>query len=784
MPSYFTPGVWFETLDRGAQPIDPLRTDIAAFIGVAERGRLDVPVRVNSIEQFRSEFGELIPNALLAYSVKAFFENGGRSCSVVRVAAPLTTANSAGVQPPDRLSSLVTSTAGFAAGAAATITQTVVTATAGVQPPDRASSIASSVDGFTQRSLVRVTQGGKPTTYHHIAAVDVAAKTIVWDSPLDGAYNLLLPITLTTTRQIDRLIASVSAGTLGWTRPLDDAIVLAGPIQFASGTSVASFDLIDDAAQPTLRLTASSPGAWGNLLTVLVVRTNLHSTRTDGAQPPHRMWSIVDSVVGFETGTVVRLDQQGLAGEVHAVVSGIDASERQIFWTAALDAALDLTAAGATITIESSEFALSVYENGTVRETFEALSLEASNKDHYAPAVIAASSAFIRLENLQSVTPAPHNFPDAQFPALENGRATLRGGRDGIAALSTRELMGDRGSDERRGLRTLEVINDVSAIAVPDILIERVPPVDFVPPPKPLPPDECDPCAVLPPAVADPPPPRIDEQTATFTIDDVFRVQQAIVEHCERMRDRIALLDPPNFKPTQLAEIRSWRRRFDSSYAALYYPWVIALDPAARGTSLVRAIPPSGHVLGIYSRSDQNTGVHKAPANEELQWAQDLTIEVSPELQGLLNPMGINAIRPFAGRGLRVYGARTVSSDASWRFVNVRRLFIMIERALEKSLQWAVFEPNDSNLRQKITLAISAFLTGLWQRGALAGQVAGEAFFVRCNDANNPPDLQAAGQMLAEVGVAPVTPAEFVVLRIGRVEDALQVTEAVEGAAA
>ncbi len=784
MPTYVTPGVWFETLDSGAQRIDPLRTDIAAFIGVAERGRLDVPVRVNSIEQFRSEFGELIPNALMAYAVKAFFENGGRLCSVVRVAAPLVAADAIGVQPPDRASSLVTSTNGFAKGAAATIAQTIVAATAGVQPADRLSSIAASVDGFTQRSLVRFEQAGKPTTHRHVAAVDAGAKTIFWDSALDAAYDLLLPITLTTTRQIDRLIDDVSSGTLTWARPLDEAIVLTAPIHFESGASVASFDLIDDVARPTLRVTASSPGAWGNQLTVLVVRTNLHSTRSSGDQPSHGMWTVVESVVGFDTGTVVRLDQQGLTKEVHAIVKGVDPSERQIFWTAALDSAIDLAPAAPAIAIESAEFALSVYENGRVRETFEALSLVAENRNHYAPDVIAKASAFIRLENRNSSTPAPHNFPDAQFPALENGRATLRGGRDGIAALSPRELTGDRSADERRGLRTLEVIGDVSAIAVPDVLIERVEPVDFVPPPPPPEPDLCDPCALPPPPIADPPPPQIQEMSATFTLDEVFRVQQAIVEHCELLRDRIALIDPPNFKPTQLAEIQSWRRRFDSKYAALYYPWVIALDPAARGTTLTRAIPPSGHVLGIYARTDRSVGVHKAPANEELEWAQDLTIEVSPALQGLLNPMGINAIRPFAGRGLRVYGARTVSSDPSWRYVNVRRLFIMIERALEKSLQWAVFEPNDFQLREKITLAISTFLTGLWQRGALAGDVVDDAFYVRCNDANNPADAQAEGRLLAEVGVAPVIPAEFVVLRIGRVEDVLEVTEEVEGVAA
>lgn len=778
MPAYFTPGVYFETLDSGAQRIDPLRTDIAAFIGVAERGPLHQPVRINSIEQFRSAFGELMPNALLAYAAKAFFENGGVACSIVRVAVPLATSDATGPQDPARLESGVTSTVGFAAGAAVTITQTVATATAGAQPADRLSSVLASVDGFAQGALVRIQQAAQPTTYRRIASVDSATKTLLWDAALDAAYNLALPISFTTNTRFERLLAGVSAGKLQWTRPLEEAIVLAQPIHFESGASKAAFDLLDDASQPTLRVTASSEGAWGNALAIQLVRTSRRATRFSGAQPVDRKSSIVESVVGFTTGTVVRLFHDGVPKEVHAVIKSVDASERRIVWTAPLVLALDLTK---TISIESAEFALSVYENGRIRETFEDLSLVAAHKG-FAPAFVNATSAFIRLQQLPSPTAPPHDFPDPQSIALTRGRALLVGGRDGIAALAMKDFTGDRASDERRGLRTLELINDISAVAAPDLFVERVPAAEIIPEPKPEP-DPCDPCAVIPPLIADPPIPKIEEQSATFTLEQAWLVQQTIVEHCERMRDRIALLDPPNFTPAQRAEIESWRRRFDSSYAALYYPWVLVVNGVRPQINLTRAIPPSGHVLGIYARSDRNTGVHKAPANEQLEWAQDLSIEVSPEWQALLNPIGINALRPFAGRGLRVYGARTVSSDPSWRFVNVRRLMIMIERALEKSLQWAVFEPNDNHLRDKIAIAIAGFLDTLWRRGALAGATAEESYYVLCNDSNNPPDDQAAGRLLCEVGVAPAIPAEFVVLRIGRVEDVLEVTEA-EGAAA
>lgn len=785
MPLYLTPGVRFEALDRGAPPIEPFRTDIAAFIGVAQRGPLHKPLRVESFEQFRSAFGDLIENALMPFAIKAFFENGGRTCYAVRVAAPVAATFTAGPQPADRMSSNVASTTGFVAGAVVTLTQESAAHTAGVQPADRSASIVDTVDGFAQQSLVRMVQGGAPTTYRHVAALDAAAKRFVWDRPLDAAYDLTQPITFATMNASDRLIDSVAGATITWTRALDPRLVLANPIDLATGAAVASATLVDDAAQPTLTISAINEGTWGNHVSVRVARTSTFAARTRVvAQPADRLSSLVESVVGFAAGTVVRLFQDGLAAPVDAVIAAVDPGDARIVWTAPLPPALDLgKAANALdphpIALESAEFTLSVYEDGQLREVFELLSLVRGNARYYAPNVINGASAFIAVADLGSPTAPPHDFPDPQSPSLDDDVAHLRGGRDGIAALTTRDFTGDLSIDARRGLRTLELIQDVSAIAAPDLLIERIPAVEILPPPV-VKIDPCDPCAVAPPGVADPPPPELFEQSATFTRDQVFTVQQAIVDHCERMRDRIALLDPPNFAPMERSEIDSWRRRFDTSYAALYYPWILVVDPLRRVGDLVRAIPPSGHVLGIFARSDRAVGVHKAPANEELLWAQDLTIDVTPEFQGVLNPKGINALRPFAGRGLRVYGARTVSSEPAWRFLNVRRLFIMIERAIDKALQWSVFEPNDVHLREKISLTLSTFLTQLWRSGALAGATVEESFYIRCNDSNNPPELAAEGQMLAEVGIAPTIPAEFVVLRIGRVEDALQVTESPE----
>ena len=215
----------------------------------------------------------------------------------------------------------------------------------------------------------------------------------------------------------------------------------------------------------------------------------------------------------------------------------------------------------------------------------------------------------------------------------------------------------------------------------------------------------------------------------------------------------------------------------DTEFAALYLPWVYVVDPLQPGTQLVRRIPPSGHTAGVYANTDLTVGVHKAPANTELVWAQALTAEISENVQGFLNPINIDCLRAFPGRGMRVFGARTLSSDPAWRFVNVRRLVSMIEHALLISLQWSVFEPNNVFLWHKVSLAITSFLEALWQKGALAGNSAADSFYVRCNATTNPLAVTQAGEMIAEVGVAPTRPAEFVVFRIGRSEDVLEVTE-------
>jgi len=281
----------------------------------------------------------------------------------------------------------------------------------------------------------------------------------------------------------------------------------------------------------------------------------------------------------------------------------------------------------------------------------------------------------------------------------------------------------DKGPNARTGLKSFEDIDDISLVLAPGM---------------------CDPA-----------------------------IQDALLTHCELKKDRFAVLDSP--ETIDMGGIDKIPKPRDSKYGAYYFPWIEVYDPE-RGNIFV---PPSGHMVGIYSRVDSERGVHKAPANEIVRGALGLKYGISRSEQDLLNPKGINCIRDFSrrGRGIRVWGARTISSDASWRYINVRRLFIMIEESIEIGLQWAVFEPNDHKLWKKITRDVSGFLYRVWRSGALFGKNPEEAFFVKCDEETNPPEVIDAGQVITEIGICPVKPAEFVIFRIGQWQSGSDIAE-------
>lgn len=355
---------------------------------------------------------------------------------------------------------------------------------------------------------------------------------------------------------------------------------------------------------------------------------------------------------------------------------------------------------------------------GEAQETYENVSLGKRNVKNVVEAVNQASILVTVLE-ASTTGSISERVP-------ETGMYIIKAAQKALATqIQPGHFKGDVST--RSGLEGLEIAEDVTMVCCPDLMAAY--------------------------------------QSGALDRDGVKAVQLAMIAHCERMGDRIAILDPlPDLAPQDAQRWRERETNYDSKYAALYYPWIKVDGPDGRPMP----VPPCGHVAGIYARSDTERGVHKAPANEVVRGALETVSQVTKGEQDMLNPIGINCIRSFTGRGLRVWGARTLSSDPAWRYVNVRRLFNFIEKSIEGGTQWVVFEPNDADLWARVTRDITAYLTGVWRDGMLFGSSPAQAFYVKCDAELNPPDVRDRGQLIIEIGLAPVKPAEFVVFRLSQ----------------
>ncbi|MDU0290347.1 phage tail sheath family protein [Saccharothrix longispora] len=389
-----------------------------------------------------------------------------------------------------------------------------------------------------------------------------------------------------------------------------------------------------------------------------------------------------------------------------------------------------LPSAGADVSVEVADadgenppedrFKLLVRQGDRVVETFDVSTRR--NLKNYVVTQVAERSKLIAVTEQAGTALSRPDKQSVVLPAAPSDAAKP-------AKVDANEYVGD--AEARTGFGGLENVDEVTMVAVPDLMSAY--------------------------------------QRGMIDLEGVKTVQNAVIAHCERMGDRVAVLDaPPGLSPQR---VRAWRQdeaNHDSRYAALYYPWITVFDPATGRNALV---PPSGHVAGVWGRSDAERGVHKAPANEVVRGAVDLETALSKGEQDLLNPVGVNCLRSFPGRGIRIWGARTLSSDPAWRYLNVRRLFNFLEESILIGTQWVVFEPNDDRLWAGIRRNITAFLTEQWRQGALFGRTPAEAFYVKCDRDNNPQESIDLGQVVCEIGVAPVKPAEFVVFRLAQFSD-------------
>jgi uncharacterized protein len=673
MPGYLSPGVYVEEFAIGATPIEGVGTSTAGFIGMAEKGESEgLPVFVSSINQFQQEFGEFLPPSygsfrFLSYAVASFFTNGGSGCYVMRVVPSNAVAAFHATVPRGVVLPL-------SQDAAALGTKIIVPSLRGIDTTSKISLTSFNTDG-----TVNHTEPFSVSAYNKATGEVTLSGALVNDYPLK--------ISLVTVTDINGAYTAAGA---------------------------------------TLRLEATSKGAWGNniyvqAMPVSQVRTQiLEIMGTPTTSKQYR----VNNKNGFYIGAIVEYDNKKT--KQYTRVAGLQDDLVTFADHLTDNAAVVDTTPDPEKVLSICEFALSVFymnqqKTFELKETFANLSMF-PDAPNYCEKQINNRSAFISVKSpyataadfLSHVDP----FDMPTNAAIVNGIAcvNLSSGTDGtiVPADMPVAIKGlDNGPGKRTGIEAFKDIDDVSIMAVPGV-------TDLV-------------------------------------------VQMALIAHCENAGDRFAVLDMPDSAQTVTA-CKKACDPLSSSYAALYHPWIQSLDPL---TSQNTFVPPSGAVMGIYARCDQKVGVHKAPANEDIRDANDLMYRLNQAEQDQLNPHGINVIRVFPGRGIRVWGARTLAKGL-WQYVNVRRLFIYLEKSIYLATQWVVFEPNDIPLWARVKQTIVQFLTDQWRAGMLAGATADEAFFVKCDRTTMSQGDIDNGRLICVIGVAPVKPAEFVIFRIAQ----------------
>lgn len=447
-----------------------------------------------------------------------------------------------------------------------------------------------------------------------------------------------------------------------------------------------------------LRVKAANEGKWGNRIQITLNTVTKRKMQLVGQTEDGFVAKNVD---GFREGDLV------VCGEEYNRIKSIfdnTVTFEEPFKAEVVDASL---IPSTLLYLVETDMSIRYGEDA---ENYTGLSLNVANPNYIAYRV--AASELVKLEAELTNTIAN---PVEQILGEGNtsGMFMLEGGQDGsIGKINAGTFIGeDKGPGKRTGILSFEENNVVSMLAVPGV-----------------------------------------------TIPEVI---VALVGHCENLKSRFAVIDMPK-EMTKTKDLINYREMIDSTYAAMYHPWIQVFD---RSSNKPDFIPPSGAVLGVYSRTDINRGVHKAPANETI-FCTGLSVGYTKGEQDILNPAGVNLIRAIPGQGIRIWGARTASSNKNFKYVNVRRLFIFVEESIKANTNWVVFEPNDVALWQRVQMTVANFLDNLWRGGMLAGASASEAYFVEIGPSTMSRDDIMNGRLICNVGIAPSRPAEFVVFRV------------------
>ena len=753
MPQYRSPGVYVEEIDAGPKPIEGVSTSICGAVGMTALGPTSgKPEVVTSFAEFTRKFGGYLPTPDAAtqakwanpndggywwqfpLAVRAFFDNGGEQIYIKRVCAKGAVASSGilgqGVA------------AGLALDAAINATELRLTHLTGI-------SRSKSIQIFKGDDGQQVGGAGHNFTIdsidYTVGSIKLTAAVPIALSAKRGDFVQIRTLSASTVPASEQMLKFTAKAKGKWgddvrvrVRPMvggtynvlfDPGLssgsplstTVAAPITFAAGNS-------------KVEILSATGLASGDHVTIGGVEYPIQGLNVPGTGNPTFQVAAVD-LSSVPVGTSVKKlraanDPTTTAQTINvwgasaiydkAIVELSDGKDTETF-TVSGKAGNTLTLSGKPTGHYYEGYKLRVIEaevtvqyvpaaGDAVEETFANLHLTDDGSTSYLVTGVNKGSKLVDATALNLSGTADL----AKFPAAPvNGDwLGLAAGDDNLASLTTDDFVGvDGGSGNRTGIQAMEDITDVSIVIVPGMWASVI--------------------------------------------------QSALITHCESLKSRFAIIDPPN--GLDIAGIRAFRAPLDTKYAALYYPWVVVRDPSV---ALDVATAPSGHMAGLYARVDNERGVHKAPANEVIRGIQKLADDVTKREQDLLNPENINALRYFPGRGNRVWGARVITSDAAWKYVNLRRLFIYVEQSIDHGTQWVVFEPNDEPLWARVRQTVENFLTTVWRSGALQGSKASEAFFVKCDRSTMTQDDIDNGRLICQIGIAPVKPAEFVIFRI------------------
>jgi phage tail sheath protein FI len=826
MPQYLSPGVYVEEVDAGPKPIEGVSTSVAGAVGVTARGPdTGKPVLVTSFAEYLRTFGGPIDvDAVVEarwsdddqlgefwtfpLAVKGFFDNGGQQLYVRRVTAKNAVASQTSLgegvmtfvnknAPAGATQLKLESLIGIQTGTAITLSIDGTTLSITPSAYDSSTGTITFSPPLTNRVQANrdfVTVMSQAGTSMKIVAKSAGAwgdQLQVRARPMDaGAFALMADpaiggaavsttITADVAADVKFTVANATGIVAGdWivvngkqylvpNAPAGNVITVAVPLgnpSWANNSKIVKG--LDPNGTTTATITADATGATfvvddvtnfpvnaqltygGSYYAVTAVDAANKKLTVGRLLPWNKGWTVIRIRIAAKVASLtpsllvwnasslyknafVEIEDTIGAKRYYGQVTDITSNKVTISINAAVAPSFTLLEGQRIHLIEGQFDVLYSPTDGSPQVLEQIKNVRFAEAEPGDPMfvgrLIGNESNLIDVASNPAINiGALGDFPmaaDAATPPNALTWAKLGGGDDAFGSLDVDQFVGtDEGPGKRSGIQALEDIDDISITLAPSITS--------------------------------------------------FLVQSALIQQAETLKYRFAIIDPPPVKPTAvdvIDKIRAFRSNYDSKYAALYFPRIEVRDPFSDTTV---ALGPSGHMAGIYARVDIERGVHKAPANEVIQSIDatngfhGLEVEITKREQDLLNPVGIDALRWFPNRGTRVWGARTVSSDGSWKYVNVRRLFIFVERSIDEGTQWVVFEPNDEKTWARVRQSITNFLTTVWRSGALFGTKAEEAFFVRCDRTTMTQDDIDNGRLICVIGIAPVKPAEFVIFRI------------------